>query len=451
MTRRAIDEYDFVKGLFDEKLLKDIKGYPRRQTTPRRRKIESVTVHHMIVKSTNNGGACQACIDIWRTRPASAHYGVDKLVVTQFVYDNSEAWGNADSYGNQTSIIVEHANKTLAPTYEIDEETLETSAKLVAGLHIIHDLGRPWSKNAFSSKATGTVLTHRSWYATACPGPYFEKHWDRYMRMVQSAYDHMVSSSVTPAPPVIPAPSPTPTTPGVSMTHIKGVHWNIADDDTTNGYKAENKTRGDEVGRHIRDMDVDVFLACEAGDKSLISDVSRILPNGWTKDDKSIWIKDKSTLLVPRKTYNASPVFRFLKRGKYGAAMFGVKNNKKYGLLEIHTDFRAGANQSGQVLTIFEQFLADSVELHVPKKNLIVAGDFNWDGTSADNPFRALSKYKFEEKGDDDTATFLDGRHLDGILGHKDAEVLVTKRPRANKDGIKLSDHNPLEFRLTLS
>lgn len=442
MTRRTPEQYDFKRGLVDEQLLKDIKGYPRRQTSPRRGRVSHIDIHHMIVRSTNNGGACLACIDIWKDREASAHYGVDKKVVVQFVYDNAEAWGNADSWANQTGIIIEHANKTLAHSYEIDEETLETSAKLAAGLHIIHDLGRPTS---IGFGEGGTIRTHQSFYPTACPGPYFKKHWDRYVKMVQDAYATMISSSVTP---VTPIPSPTP---GTSMTHIKGVHWNIADDDTVNGYKAENATRGDEIGRYVRSMNVDVFLACEAGDKALIKDISRILPNGWTKDDKTIWVKDKSGLIVPRTTYNASPVFRWMKRGKYGAAMFGVKNGKKYGMLEIHTDYRAPANQSGQVLTIFEQFLADSVKLGAPKKNLIVAGDFNWDGSSKDNPFKALKKYKFEEKGDTDTATFLDGRHLDGILGHEDAEVVVEKLSRADSGGVRLSDHNPLKFRLTLT
>lgn len=443
MTRRTIAEYDFKRGLFDEILLKDIKGYPRRQTTPRREKVTSVTIHHMMVHDTDNGGACLACIKIWEDREASAHYCIDKKVVVQTVYDNSAAWGNANVHGNHSSIIVEHANKTMAPTYEIDEETLKTSAKLVAGLHIIHGLGRPTSKGFGTG---GTIRTHRSWYNTACPGPFFEKNWKRYVAMVVAEYDKM---RTTPAP-VVPVTPPAPTTPEAPVTKVAGLHWNIADDDTSNGYKAENGTRGPAVGRYAKDLGFDVFLACEAGDKALLKGIDTVLDNRYSAKDKSIWIHDRELLAKSRTVYGSGSKWIYQKRNKYGAAIFGIKDGKKFAFLEVHTDFRAAAKQSKQLSSIFAQFIRDCNDFGVHRHNVVVAGDFNWDGTASDNPFKALADWNFEEKGNKDVATFIDGRHLDGILAHKNAVISVTRYSRANTKGVKLSDHFPIKFILTL-
>lgn len=189
MTRRTIDEYDFFTQEFDELLLPTT-GAGRRSTFPRREKVSHIDIHHMTVPDSDDGAACRACVDIWKKREASSHYGIDKWYVAQFVYDNREAWGNANLWANKTGIIVEHANSTIGDKngWEIDEATLKTSAKVVAGLHITHALGRPTSKGFGTG---GTVRTHASFFATSCPGPYFRKQWTRYIKMVQAQYDIM--------------------------------------------------------------------------------------------------------------------------------------------------------------------------------------------------------------------------------------------------------------------
>jgi len=444
MKRRSPSQYDFLKGEVDEMLLSELLKV-RRETSPRRGKVKHIDIHHMTIHDSLVGRALAACVSTWAKRQASAHYGVDNAHCAQFVYDNREAWGNANTKANQEGIVVEHANASLAPGWSISRLTMETSAKLVAGLHIIHKLGRPTSVGFGEG---GTIRTHRSFYATSCPGPYFEKYWKTYVKMVQDQYD--IYTKKTPS-----KPAPAPVTPKPSevksVAHIKAVHWNIADDDTVNGYKATNAQRGDEIGRYVRDMDVDLFLASEAGTASLIDDVSRILPNRWSKDDKSVWIKDKDMLIAPRKTYATSKAWSWLGRKKHGVAVFGQKGNKKWAMLEIHTDYRKDAKQAKQVRSLFAQFRKDCDKLGIKHVNQVVCMDGNWDGTSADNPFKALDSYNFEEKGNTTQATFLDGRHLDGVLGHKEAEVTVKARSRSNSDGIKLSDHYPLEFRLSLS
>jgi endonuclease/exonuclease/phosphatase (EEP) superfamily protein YafD len=438
-TRRSPSQYDWGKQLFDEILL-PTSGSRRRATVPRRGKIKHIDIHHMTVHDSANGRANAMCAKIWESREASAHYGIDNDYVAQFVMDNNEAWGNANARANMEGIVIEHANSTLGPLWMIGGKTLESSVRLVAELHITHELGRPTSTGFGMG---GTVRTHRSFYSTSCPGPYFERIWSSYIKRIQAEYDRLVRR---PSAPSAPTPSKEK-----FVGDIKLIHWNIADDDTVNGYKAENADRGDEIGRYIRDMKADAFLACEAGNKPLLKDIDRFLENRFSAKDQSIWVKDKSGLLVPRRAYATASKYNFLKRSKYGTAMFAEKHGKEYGVLEIHTDYRKSAKQAKQVYTIFEQFLADSVKLGVPKKNLIVTGDFNWDGTSSDNPFKALAHFKFEEKGNKDQATFLDGRHLDGVLAHEDADVEVKVLSRSDSNGTKLSDHNPLQILVKLS
>lgn len=238
-----------------------------------------------------------------------------------------------------------------------------------------------------------------------------------------------------------------PSEPAVVVT-IPGLHWNIAGSDTVNGYQDENATRGDDVGRWAKEIGFDVFVACEAGQSNLRAGVDSILGRSWSQHAKAVWSTSRFKSLSATKSY-ADNLYNYLKSVKYGAGMFGEKSGKKFAVLEIHTDYRKPAKQAKQVQSIFKKFIADTDKLGIPRENVVVCGDFNWDGTSGDNPFKALADWGFVEKGSTNDATFLDGRHLDGVLAHKNAKVAVTRPNRANRAGVKLSDHFPRKFVLT--
>lgn len=197
MTRRKPSEYNFATQDFDDRLL-PTSGAGRRVTSPRRGKISHIDIHHMTIHDSNNGAAIEGCLSTWKSRAASAHYGIDNDVIAQFVYDSNEAWADANGPANQTGVAIEHANSKLGPTWEISEKTLANSVKLVAGLHITHKLGRPHSSGFGDS---GTIRTHQSFYATACPGPYFEKIWADYVDRCAKEYDRVVNGVSTPTTP----------------------------------------------------------------------------------------------------------------------------------------------------------------------------------------------------------------------------------------------------------
>jgi len=90
-------------------------------------------------------------------RQASAHYGIGKTAIHQYVSETDTAWhcGNFDF--NQRSIGIEHQG---GPDLPIDELTYKTSAKLVADIAKRHGI----------TLNRTTVRGHREISSTQCPG-----------------------------------------------------------------------------------------------------------------------------------------------------------------------------------------------------------------------------------------------------------------------------------------
>ncbi|MFI9251189.1 peptidoglycan-binding protein [Streptomyces sp. NPDC053069] len=153
----------------------------------------SVTLHH-------NGGRLshQGVLNVWRTRPASAHFDVDAAgAVAQYVKVNEYAWAVGDMAGNQSSISIEMANETLAPGWTVAEATWKSAARL-AGWHFAKVIGeRPSRSNLFY---------HHHWSSTACAGPYMDTIYDKVLAAAQEAYDHFKDSHPAPRPATEPFP-----------------------------------------------------------------------------------------------------------------------------------------------------------------------------------------------------------------------------------------------------
>lgn len=183
MARRQPNQYNWEKMEFDEMLM------TKHFTPSNRTNIEYFTVHHMIIlnRDMKSADANEACRRVWQTREASAHYGVDGDFVAQFVYDRNIAWANGNSRSNRATIAIEHANATLDEPgtnndYVIDDRTFFNGAKLIAYGH--HLYNKKPIKNV-------TVRRHGEFFATACPGPYFNRNFSRYQDLMHDMYNEI--------------------------------------------------------------------------------------------------------------------------------------------------------------------------------------------------------------------------------------------------------------------
>lgn len=253
-VRRNPDQYNWSEMEFNEELL-----LPRNFTAPRKGTIQFFVIHHMIVlnRDSAENEANRACYDIWinQGREASANYGVDGDFIDQFVYDGNAAWGNGNYWANHNSIVVEHANKTLDlpgtdNDYVVDERTFYNGAKLVAYGH--HKYGLVPTKNV-------TIRQHREFYATACPGPYMIRHWDRYCQLVHDLYHEIKNSGGTGVHTMAPPLEPQRSQPQPGKLPVETIANEVIQGVWGNGDDRMNRLRdagynADEVQAHVNNI-----------------------------------------------------------------------------------------------------------------------------------------------------------------------------------------------------
>ncbi len=157
---------------------------------------KNVTFHH-------NAGrlSIQGILEVWRTRPASAHFQVDAYgALGQYVRIPEYAWAQGVTVANEESISIEMCNSTLDPTWEVAPVTWKSGARLCGWLHAKVIGVRP---------TRTTVKKHKDWKATVCSGPYIDTVFDTMIAESQAAYDYFMTPVVVePPPPPPPPPEP---------------------------------------------------------------------------------------------------------------------------------------------------------------------------------------------------------------------------------------------------
>lgn len=149
----------------------------------------SVTLHHNAGRLSHEG-----VLNVWRTRPASAHFDVDRYGrIAQYVKVNEYAWAAGNREGNMRSIHIEMANSSLAPTWAVADVTWKAAARLAGWLFARVIGARPTRDNFFY---------HSHWTATACAGPFMDRLYVQVLEEVQRNYDRFKRPApVTSTPP----------------------------------------------------------------------------------------------------------------------------------------------------------------------------------------------------------------------------------------------------------
>lgn len=147
----------------------------------------SVTLHHNAARLSHQG-----VLNVWKSRPASAHFNVDSRgTVAQYVKANEYAWACGSTRGNQTSISIEMCNQTLAPGWDVSDTTWRSAARLAGWLFANVIGARPTNNN---------LLRHKYWYATACAGPDIDDDWAKVLAEAQRSYDAFKGRRPAPTP-----------------------------------------------------------------------------------------------------------------------------------------------------------------------------------------------------------------------------------------------------------
>jgi hypothetical protein len=153
----------------------------------------SVTYHH-------NGGrlSLQGCLDVWKTREASAHFDVDgQGNIGQYAGVNMYAWHAGNTQGNKESIGIEMADATLAPDWTIATVTWQEAARLGGWL---------FARVIGAEPTRETVHVHHDWKSTLCAGPYIDHIREQLFQAVLASYRAFAGGG-TPSPTAAPTPS----------------------------------------------------------------------------------------------------------------------------------------------------------------------------------------------------------------------------------------------------
>ena len=135
------------------------------------KKIEKIFVHHMAGNLT-----VKQCGNVFRNRPASAHYGINGNAIGQYVDEKNTAWHCGNFNWNQRSIGIELANSTGAKGgWQVADSTINTAIRLIADICKRNGI----TKLVYTGDMSGNLCMHRWVASTACPGPYLSKQFKR--------------------------------------------------------------------------------------------------------------------------------------------------------------------------------------------------------------------------------------------------------------------------------
>lgn len=131
------------------------------------RKIEMIAIHHMAGVLT-----AEQCGAIFQQagRQASSHYGIgNDGKIGLYVDEANTAWTNGNWDSNCKSVTIEVSNNKTGGQWTVGDKALNSLIKLVA------DIAK---RNNITLVKGETVVWHRMYQATTCPGEYLLSKMD---------------------------------------------------------------------------------------------------------------------------------------------------------------------------------------------------------------------------------------------------------------------------------
>lgn len=128
------------------------------------KKIEKIFLHHMAGNLT-----VKQCGNVFDSRQASAHYGINGNAIGQYVDESDTAWHCGNANWNKRSIGIELANDGGSSTnWHVSASTIKTAIKLIADICRRNGI----KELKYTGDMSGNLCMHRWVCSTACPGGY---------------------------------------------------------------------------------------------------------------------------------------------------------------------------------------------------------------------------------------------------------------------------------------
>lgn len=129
-------------------------------------RITDITIHHMAGNLT-----VYQCGEVFQTREASAHYGIDgEGRIGQYVDEKYAAWANANSASNRRSVTIELANDQIGGEWHVSDTAINRCIELCVDICKRNGI----KKLNYTGDTSGNLTRHNMFYATTCPGPYLQ-------------------------------------------------------------------------------------------------------------------------------------------------------------------------------------------------------------------------------------------------------------------------------------
>ena len=153
------------------------------------KKIDKIFVHHMAGNLT-----VKQCGNVFKTREASAHYGINGKNIGQYVDEKNAAWHCGNKSYNQRSIGIECANDGGASTnWHVSNTTIQTLITLLVDICQRNGI----KKLNYTGDLKGNLCMHCWTQSTACPGGYLKS---KFKYIASEVNKKLSGSKPTPAP-----------------------------------------------------------------------------------------------------------------------------------------------------------------------------------------------------------------------------------------------------------
>lgn len=150
-------------------------------TNPRYRSIKKIVIHHMA-----GNLSVETCGNVFApvSRQASSNYGIGSDGrIACYVHEENRAWTTGNQIDHD-SITIEVADDVIGGSWHSSAAAMQSLVKLCADICKRHGF-----RANFTGNGSGTLLMHKWYQATDCPGAYLESQFPWIAQEVNKLLD----------------------------------------------------------------------------------------------------------------------------------------------------------------------------------------------------------------------------------------------------------------------